>query len=282
MKLYIVPTPIGNLGDITLRALEALRGADLIACEDTRRTLKLLNHYEIKKPLVSYHRHNEKSRTGELIDKLESGANVALVSDAGTPGVSDPGYIIIKEAISRGIPVDVLPGPNALLPALLLSGLPTQPFMFCGFLEGSAKEKKNLLDEVSGVKATLIFYIAPHGLVRELEFFAENLGGDRNAALVREISKVHQEAIRGTLHELLGICREREMKGEMVLIVEGARDNGDAVTDDTWHCEARNMKRDGIFDKEIANVLFARYGISRNRVKKFLLHCEGDTNDEQE
>lgn len=278
MPLIVVPTPIGNLGDITLRALEALRSADVIACEDTRRTLKLLNHYEIRKPLVSYHRHNERSRTSELISRVEAGETVALVSDAGTPGISDPGYILIEEIISRSLPLDVLPGANALLPALLLSGVAPQPFTFCGFLDGSAKERAERLAELSERKDTLIFYIAPHGLVAELRFFTETLG-ERRAALVREISKVHQEAIRGTLPEIIAICKTRTVKGEMILVVEGRK--GEREPDVEWRDEAMRMKALGIFDKEIANVLSASYGIARNQVKKFLLSHEGDMSDEQ-
>lgn len=279
MPLIVVPTPIGNLEDITLRALRALREADVVACEDTRRTIKLLNHYEIRKTLVSYHQHNERSRTGELIARVEAGETVALVSDAGTPGISDPGYVLIKETIRRELPVEALPGPNALLPALLLSGLEPQPFTFVGFIEGRESEKKKKLEALAGCENTLVFYVPPHGLARELAFFEKTLG-DRRAALVREISKVHEETIRGTLKELVEIAKKREVKGEIVLIIEGGGKNEIVEPDpNQWQEIARHMKSEGIFDKEIANVLAARYGIGRNQVKTFLLE-EHDDDDE--
>lgn len=280
MPLIIVPTPVGNLEDITLRGLRVLREADVIACEDTRRTIKLLNRYEIKKPLVSYHRHNERSRTEELIARIAAGETVALVSDAGTPGISDPGYILIQQALEQGLPLDVLPGPNALLPALLLSGMKPQPFTFVGFVEGREGEKKKKLEALSSVESTLIFYIAPHGLARELAFFGKNLG-DRDAALVREISKVHQETIRGRLGELADTAEKRAIKGEIVLIVEGRSEGeADAPSPDEWKAAALRMRSDGIFDKNIANMLAARYGIGRNQIKTFLLQGEKHDDDE--
>ncbi len=282
MPLIVVPTPIGNLEDITLRALRALREADVVACEDTRRTIKLLNHYEIKKTLVSYHQHNEKSRTDELIARIEAGERVALVSDAGMPGISDPGYILIKEAIARDLPAEVLPGPNALLPALLLSGLEPQPFTFVGFIEGREGEKKKKLETLAGYKGTLVFYVPPHGLARELAIFERALG-DRRAALVREISKVHEEAIRGTLKELVEIAEKREVKGEIVLIIEGGEKNeATGPNEDEWQEAALRMRAKGIFDKEIANVLAERYGIGRNQVKTFLLREERDDDHDRQ
>ncbi|MDR1944070.1 MAG: 16S rRNA (cytidine(1402)-2'-O)-methyltransferase [Synergistaceae bacterium] len=268
MPLVIVPTPIGNLEDMTLRGLRELREADVIACEDTRRTLKLLSFYGIKKPLVSYHRHNERSRAAEIISRLERGERVALVSDAGVPGFSDPGYVLIKEAISRGLPVDALPGANALLPAILLSGLPVQPFLFAGFLEGSAKEREKKISNLAKIDSTLVFYVAPHDLTRDLEFLCRFLG-DRDAAIIREISKVHQETIRGTLRELLGVSSAREIKGEITVVTAGFA--GETEPSDGWREEASRMKDGGIFDKEIANALFESYGIPRNAVKAFLL-----------
>ena len=279
MPLIVVPTPIGNLGDITLRALEALRAADVVACEDTRRTIKLMNHYEIRKPLVSYHAHNERERADEFVLRIEQGETVALVSDAGTPGISDPGYLLIEKILEKNLPLDVLPGPNALLPALLLSGLTPQPFLFHGFLGGTNTERSKALDALRTAPQTLVFYVAPHNLARELTAFFDAFG-NRRAALVREISKVHQEAIRGTLGRLAQIATDRALKGEMVLVVEGCRDEPALPSDEAWQTEASEMKGRKIFDKEIANVLFARYGIPRNRVKKFLSQYEGDTNDE--
>ena len=271
----MVPTPIGNLEDITLRALRTLREADLIACEDTRHTLKLLNHFDIHKPLISYHQHNERTRTEELIARAEAGELVALVSDAGTPCISDPGSIIVRAALDRGLPVDVLPGPNAPLPALILSGLSAEIFTFAGFIEGSAKEREKALSLLSQSRATLIFYVAPHSLLRELAFFAEKLGG-RRAALVREISKIHQECIRGTLPELMETAKLRTLKGEMVLVVEGCK--SDAAESDgravEWQKLALAMKDEGISDRDIAAVLLSVHGVPRNSTKAFLLNKE--------
>ncbi len=276
MPLVVVPTPIGNMEDITLRALRALREADLIACEDTRHTRKLLNHYDIHKPLLSYHRHNERLRTVEILERLAEDKIVALVSDAGTPGISDPGCILVNEAIDHGFEVDALPGANAPLPALLLSGLDTTAFTFAGFLTGSEKERRERLDELSKLATTLIFYVAPHSLADELDFFAEALG-PRRAALVREISKVHQETIRDSLPGLAQLARERTLRGEMVLVIDGCRGRKSPERGD-WEKLATAMKRRGIFDKDIANVLFEGYGISRNDVKTFLLR-EADDDD---
>ena len=269
MPLIIVPTPVGNLRDMTLRGLDALREADVIACEDTRRTLKLLNHYDIRKPLISYHRHNERARADEILERLKSGENVVLVSDAGTPGISDPGQILTAAAIEGGFPVDVLPGANALLPALLLSGIASRGFHFAGFVGGSDSEVASALSELSDIRDALIFCVAPHDLSAFLAL-ALSAFGARRAALVREISKVHQEAIHGTLGELVLISRTRELKGEMVLVTEGADSPKPDIDRADWQILARHMKKEGIWDKIIANVLFESYGIARNTVKKFL------------
>ena len=279
MPLFIVPTPIGNLGDITLRALEILKEADAIACEDTRRTLKLLNHYRIQKPLVSYHRHNERSSTDEIMARLERGDRIALVSDAGTPGISDPGYVLISAARAKGIEVDALPGANAILPALLMSGIPAGKFFFAGFPDGGEAEISSYLAQLSGVRAALVFFVAPHDLTRFLAA-ANGAFGCRQSALVREISKVHQEAVRGTLPELVRVCGEREMKGEMVLVV-GAPETDEAEPSADWQKLALEMKKAGIWDKVIANVLFAGYGIPRNQVKNFLLREASDIERER-
>jgi 16S rRNA (cytidine1402-2'-O)-methyltransferase len=257
------------MGDITLRALETLENSDAIACEDTRRTLKLLNHYRIRKPLISYHRHNERSRTGEIMTRLERGDRISLVSDAGTPGISDPGYELISSAVARGVEVDVLPGASAILPALLMSGIPAERFFFAGFAECGNAGISSYLKELSQIPAALVFYVAPHDLERFLRA-AEGVFGGRRAALVREISKVHQEALRGTLDELVSVCHEREMKGEMVLVVEGASGIKAEEPELGWRKLALEMKNSGIWDKVIANVLFASYGIPRNQVKNFL------------
>lgn len=270
MPLIVVPTPIGNLGDMTLRGLEALRCADLIACEDTRHTLKLLNHFGIKKPLVSYHEHNEFSRTDALIKRLENGETVALVSDAGTPGLSDPGGVIIKAVIERGLPLDVLPGANALLPALLLSGMETNNFYFAGFLKGSKSEKKARLRELSPIKSPLVFYMSPHKLLRELELMSETLG-DRRAVLVREISKLHQERVCATLSTFKDIIPQEKIRGEFVCVTDGSAESDEEADDDAWQAEAARMRAEGEATKNVANLLSVRYCIPRNTIKRYIL-----------
>ena len=276
MPLVVVPTPIGNLEDITLRGLRTLREADVIAAEDTRLTLKLLNYYGIRRPLISCHMHNERRRASELTARIAGGETVALVSDAGTPGLSDPGYAVIKEAIELGLPVDVLPGANALLPALLLSGIAPDPFFFAGFLRGGETERRTRLTELSGIRATLVFYVAPHDLKRDAALMASVLGG-RAAALIREISKAHQEATRGTLEDIADAASEREMKGEMAIVVEGASETPEREEPDEWIGLAARMKAEGIFDREIVSVLSASYGIPRNRIKELLLKLKAET-----
>ena len=281
MPLLIVPTPIGNLGDITARGLDALKSADVIACEDTRRTLKLLNHFGIKKPLVSYHRHNERSRSDAILGRLERGEVVALVSDSGAPGISDPGHVIIEAAIERGVEVDALPGANAVLPALLMSGLPAREFFFAGFVDGNESEMESKLGDLRDIRATLVFYAAPHDILKFLSS-ASRAFGSRRGAIAREISKAHQETIRGSLFELLETAKARELKGEMAVVVEGDVPSSDDIPPENWERLAIEMKKAGIWDKEIANVLFASYGIPRNRVKNFLTRgAHGGERDEQ-
>lgn len=270
MPLTVVPTPIGNLGDMTLRGLEALKEADLIACEDTRRTLKLLNSYGIKKPLTAYHEHNERECTEELVKRIEKGEKIALVSDAGTPGLSDPGVILIQTLIEKGLPFDVLPGANALLPALLLSGADTEQFFFAGFLKGKRGDKVRALEELKEIKPPLVFYVAPHRLIKELELMGEVLG-DRKAVLVREISKIHQETISATLLSFADAIPEERIKGEFVCIVSGAEESGNTDGDGKWQAEASALYCAGESVKDVANLLSLRYCIPRNRIKKYLL-----------
>lgn len=219
-KLYLVPTPIGNLKDITLRALEVLENVDLIAAEDTRQSLKLLNHFNIKKTLISYHQHNELGKSNILIDKLKEGKNIALVSDAGTPGISDPGSIIVLKCIEEGIAFEVLPGATAVTTAVVNSGLDTTKFIFRGFLPRENKDRKIVIEELKDRKETLIFYEAPHRLRETLNFLKNNLG-DRKISICRELTKLHEEIIRTTIEEAIEIYRNKEPKGEYVLVVEG-------------------------------------------------------------
>lgn len=216
----MVPTPIGNLKDISLRVLEVLNEVDRIACEDTRVTAKLLNRYEIRKPLVSYREHNEMEASVFILDKIESGENIALVTDAGMPGISDPGEVIVRKAIERGIEVNVLPGPSALINALVSSGLQTGRFSFVGFLDKAKKKKRDELMLLKDREETLIFYEAPHRILDTLSAVKE-IFGDRKISLSRELTKLYEQHLRGTVSEVLDTFKEKAPKGEFVLVVSG-------------------------------------------------------------
>jgi 16S rRNA (cytidine1402-2'-O)-methyltransferase len=216
--LYLVATPIGNLEDITLRAIRVLKEADLIACEDTRQTQKLLHHYGIRKEMVSYHEHNELTRSPELVIELEQGAKIALVSDAGTPGISDPGHRLVTLCLRHHISVVPIPGPSALVAALAASGLPTEEFLFVGFLPPRAGARRKALDALKAESRTLIFYEAPHRVVETLADASEILG-PRPAVIAREVTKIHEEFLRGPLAELLESARKRAPRGEITLLI---------------------------------------------------------------
>jgi 16S rRNA (cytidine1402-2'-O)-methyltransferase len=217
--LYVVATPIGNLEDITYRAVRILKEAGLIACEDTRQTRKLLDHYGIATPTTSYHEHNEAARAEELADKLEAGVTVAQVSDAGMPGISDPGYRVIKLAIERGITVVPIPGPSALITALVGSGLPTDAFEFLGFLPAKSGQRRTTLESLRAIRQTVVVYEAPHRIREALEDIAAALGPDRPVVIARELTKVHEEFIRGTAAQILSEIQGRELKGEITLLI---------------------------------------------------------------
>lgn len=219
-KLYICPTPIGNLDDITYRTLKVLREVDLIAAEDTRHSIKLLNHFEISKPLTSYHEHNKDSKGNYLINKLLDGENIALISDAGMPGISDPGEDIIKEAIKNNIEIEVLPGATASITALVGSGISTSKFVFEGFLDRDKKSKRKRLEELKEEDRTIIFYESPHRLKETLKEMLK-IFGNRRLSISRELTKKYQETIRDDLENLVEIFEKKEAKGEFVLIVEG-------------------------------------------------------------
>ena len=219
-KLYICPTPIGNLEDMTYRTVRILNEVDLIAAEDTRHSIKLLNHFEISKPLTSYHEHNKDSKGGYLINKLLEGENIALISDAGMPGISDPGEDIIKQAIENNIEIEVLPGATASITALVGSGLETRKFAFEGFLDRDKKVRRNQLEEIKEERRTIIFYESPHRLKDTLKDMLKVLG-NRKIAVNREITKKYQEIIREDIESVINTFNEKEVKGEFVLIVEG-------------------------------------------------------------
>ncbi|MDY6012995.1 16S rRNA (cytidine(1402)-2'-O)-methyltransferase [Clostridium sp.] len=219
-KLYLVPTPIGNLKDITLRALEVLENADVVAAEDTRQTIKLLNHFNLKKTLISYHMHNEQGKSNEILERLKSGENIALVSDAGMPGISDPGSVIVKKCIEEGLDFEVLPGATAFATALIYSGLDSSAFMFKGFIPRDNKSRNILVEELKDRKETLIFYEAPHRLLSTLDFLFKNFG-DRNIAVCRELTKLHEEIVRGKLSEVMEHFIDNSPRGEFVLVLDG-------------------------------------------------------------
>ncbi len=219
-KLHLVPTPIGNLEDITLRAIRVLKEADLILAEDTRVTAKLLKHYEIGTKMQSFHEHNEHKIVGDIIKKLEAGMNIALVTDAGTPGISDPGFLLVRECAKSGVDVETLPGATAFVPALVNSGLPCDRFYFEGFLPHK-KGRQTRLEYLSKLDQTIVLYESPYRIVKTLEQLAEHLGTDRPASISREITKIYEETLRGTLAELAQHFKEKVPKGEFVIVVGG-------------------------------------------------------------
>ena len=219
-KLYLVPTPVGNLEDITLRALRILKEVDLILAEDTRTSSVLLKHYDIHKPLQSHHKFNEHETSAQMARRIQAGESIALISDAGTPGISDPGFMLVRECVQQGIDVECLPGATAFVPALVNSGLPAERFIFEGFLPHK-KGRQTKLESLRDEQRTMIFYESPYRVVKTLQQFAEAYGGDRQVSVCREISKIHEESVRGSLEEVIAHFKEHEPKGEIVIILAG-------------------------------------------------------------
>ena len=267
-KLFLVATPIGNLEDITIRAINTLKEVDLIAAEDTRHTLKLLNHYEIKKPLISYHRHNEEIKLDLLIQKLEEGQNIALVSDAGTPAICDPGEEIVKEAIKREIEIIPIPGACALINALITSGLNTTEFAFYGFLSLNKKIRQKKLEQIKRENKTIILYEAPHKIIKTLEDL-EKILENRQVVIAREITKIHEEFIRGNIKEILEYYKEP--KGEHIILIEANESNEETIEEQNKkemsieelykYYEKQEMKKNDII-KRIAK----DKGVSKNEI----------------
>lgn len=273
--LYVVSTPIGNLEDLTHRGARVLAEVDAIACEDTRRARTLLSHYGITTPVVSYHEQNERVRTAELLARLRRGENVALISDAGTPAVSDPGFPLIRAAIDSGIPVVPVPGPSAALAALVAAGLPVDRFLFLGFLPRRSAERSRTLDAIRAVPWTLIIYEAPHRVVALLEDLQRVLG-NRRVALARELTKRYEEVFRGTIADALAHLRARPPRGEFTLVVEGTTGAGAAAAEpDDARAMMRALLRDGRSSRDAVAEVMRTSGLPRREAYRLLLEVQG-------
>ena len=269
-KLYLVGTPIGNLGDLSPRAADTLEKVDFIAAEDTRVTVKLLNHLGLKKPMLSYYEHNKKERGGEIIERLLSGQNCALVTDAGMPAISDPGEDMVKLAHQNGIPVESVPGPSAVITALAISGMPSGRFTFEGFLTMNKPGRRAHLAELKTEKRTMIFYEAPHKLVATLKDMLDFLG-DREIALVRELTKIHEEVIHTTLSGALKTYSEKEPKGEFVIIVSGAKETEKTYTLEEAVALAKDFTEKGDSTSSAAKKAAEITGLKKGDIYKGML-----------
>lgn len=265
--LYLVPTPIGNLGDISPRAAQTLADADFIAAEDTRVSVKLLNHLQLKKPLVSYHEHNKTESGAKIVARLENGEICALVTDAGSPAISDPGEDLVRLCAERGIPVCAIPGPCALVTALSVSALPTRRFTFEGFLPAQKKERRQLLESLAGECRTMIFYEAPHHLLQTLKDFAEAFGGSRRISLCRELTKLHEQISRTTLADAVAFYEENDPRGEYVLVIEGAAENAEAAPSlEDALALAERLTASGLSKKDAVKQAAKETGVSKNEL----------------
>jgi 16S rRNA (cytidine1402-2'-O)-methyltransferase len=273
-KLYIVSTPIGNLEDITLRAIRILKEVDLIACEDTRVTKRLLSHYQIQKPLTSYHEHNEIEKAEEFLSLLEAGKSIALVSDAGTPGVSDPGYRLVNLASEKGIEVNPIPGSCAAIAALSVSGLSTSGFVFLGFLPKSDKRRREYLESIQEYTQTLIFYESPNRVIETLKDISEILG-DRQVSLSREITKMFEETLGGKISKVIQTLEQRErIKGEFTIVVEG-KSSRTEILDETLEKQLKVYREKGLSLKDAVKEVSRILGISKGKVYKEALKVWG-------
>jgi 16S rRNA (cytidine1402-2'-O)-methyltransferase len=279
--LYVVGTPIGNLEDITLRALRILKEADLIACEDTRHTQKLLQHYNIAKTLVSYHEHNEMTRSSELLIQLEQGAKIALVSDAGMPLVSDPGYRLVTLCVRHKIPVVPIPGPSAMLAALAAAGLPNEEFLFVGFLPARSGERRRMLERLRIEERTMIFYEAPHRVAESIAD-AQEILGDRPACIAREVTKLHEEFLRGKLSQLAESLADRPARGEITLVLgppEPSASAGQADSTQSLSDRVEELIRQAKLDRKEALKLAAKErGITRRAAYEQLVESKAKPN----
>lgn len=270
-KLFVVSTPIGNLEDVTLRAVTVLKDCDVIACEDTRNTKKLLARYGIETPLTSYHEHNEVEESPKLLERLKDGKDVALVSDAGTPSVSDPGWRLVNLSIENNIEVVPVPGPSAVLSALVVSGLPTDSFLFLGFFPRTAGKKKELLKDVKRYPYTLVFYESARRLSRTLSLMLEILG-DRNICVAREMTKLYEEELRGSFSEVISVLSEREtLKGEVTVVVEGSREGQSEASADAAQRMLRLLREKGLSLSEAVSLASEAFGVSKNGIYRMAL-----------
>ncbi|NJE74858.1 16S rRNA (cytidine(1402)-2'-O)-methyltransferase [Pseudoflavonifractor sp. SW1122] len=266
-KLYLVPTPIGNLGDISRRMADTMAGADFLAAEDTRVTVKLLNHLGLKKPMVSYHRHNCSTAGPAIVERLLAGESCALVTDAGTPAISDPGEDLVALCAQHDIEVEAIPGPCALICALSVSGLPTARFTFEGFLPQNKKNRRSHLDSLKGEQRTMVFYEAPHKLEDTLEDFVAVFGAERRIALCRELTKLHEEVVRTTVGQALADCATRPPRGEYVLVVEGAPEAPAQEADPQAALErVAQLRGEGLSLKEACAKAGEEFGIKKRQL----------------
>jgi len=269
--LYICATPIGNLEDVSIRLLKTLRQVDLIACEDPRHTLKLLNRYKIHKPLTSYHQHSGLAKEDLILQELAAGKRVALVSDAGMPAISDPGAELVRRALEAGIKVEAIPGPSALITALALSGLDTQSFIFVGFLPAKGKQRREVLSSLADQPRTMIFYEAPHRLLKTLADMEELLGGERPIAVARELTKTFEEIKRCSIREAAAYFREHEPRGEFTLVVAGQSPQTPAADMEQIAREVKQLVDQGMDKKEAFKKKARQYGIRKSDIYNYYL-----------
>lgn len=259
-KLFIISTPIGNLNDITLRAIETLKNVNYIACEDTRVTYKLLNKYKIKKKLLSYHSGNEEKSRYKIIELLKRGESVGLVSDAGTPCISDPGELIVKQALEIGIDIEVIPGPSSIITSLVISGIKTTPFIFLGFFPRKKKEREDLINKYFFIEGTIIFFESPHRILETLNFLKERFP-ERKGAIVKELTKIYEKVYRGTLNEIFNEIEKSEIKGEYIVLIENEEK-------EEWEKDYKILKNLEFKNEDILRFMTEKYKGIKNIIKR--------------
>ncbi|MGI5881122.1 MAG: 16S rRNA (cytidine(1402)-2'-O)-methyltransferase [Syntrophomonadaceae bacterium] len=269
-KLYICGTPIGNMEDVTVRLLKTLQAVDIIACEDTRHTIKLLNRYQIKKPLISYHQYSDQHKENYIIELLSSGKNIALVTDAGMPGISDPGTKLIKSIIQADIEIELIPGPSAVISALTLSGMNTDSFVFMGFLPVKAGQRRMVLQELQPESKTIVLYEAPHRLEKLLQLISEVMGDERQIAIARELTKIHEQVFRGTVEEAREYFRQNPARGELTIVLAGKVAEIRPASLDEIATEVQQLIDAGMNKKEALKKKAGEYGISKSNLYNYV------------